>query len=391
MLQRPLCFPLLISNRLTHSADGDIITLWKIKNHKTVAVEEESRERKPQLMKMQTDVQQMIQDRMKRFQGIKHLEELRKEASEKEKAEITELFTELIRSIERCQSELLEMIEQKQKAAEKQVEGLIKELEQEITELKRRDTKLEQFSHTEDHLHLLQIYPSLIITPYTSTWTEISISDTQMDVTTLRKALIPLQETLDAKLTKTVLKRMQQHAVDVTLDPDTAHTKLILSDDRNQIRRPQENSRKIYAIPEQDFVEFQNGRRAKISRKVEDGSSLQEVIAKIDLLKQAAEGLQDITSTINQLSELAKTKTTAVTSNACLSLIKDAFSCLVCKALLSEPMFAICCESLVGCRTCVEQWLLTADNCLKCRAEQFNSNVHQVKGLTDFLSFFNET
>ncbi|KAL1279220.1 hypothetical protein QQF64_025893 [Cirrhinus molitorella] len=152
-----------------------------------------------------------------------------------------------------------------------------------------------------------------------------------------------------------------------------------------------QNSRKIYAIPEQDFVEFQNGRRAKISRKVEDGSSLQEVIAKIDLLKQAAEGLQDITSTINQLSELAKTKTTAVTSNACLSLIKDAFSCLVCKALLSEPMFAICCESLVGCRTCVEQWLLTADNCLKCRAEQFNSNVHQVKGLTDFLSFFNET
>ncbi|KAL0183876.1 hypothetical protein M9458_019572, partial [Cirrhinus mrigala] len=55
-----------------------------------------------------------------------------------------------------CQSELLEMMEQKQKAAEKLAEGLIKELELEITELKRRDTKLEQFTHTEDHLHLLQ-------------------------------------------------------------------------------------------------------------------------------------------------------------------------------------------------------------------------------------------
>ncbi len=77
--------------------------------------------------------------------------------SEKEKAESTELFTGLIRSIERCQSELLEMMEQKQKAAEKQAEELIKELEQEITEIKRRDTKLEQLSHTEDHLHFLQV------------------------------------------------------------------------------------------------------------------------------------------------------------------------------------------------------------------------------------------
>uniref|UniRef100_A0A672R9X6 Uncharacterized protein n=1 Tax=Sinocyclocheilus grahami TaxID=75366 RepID=A0A672R9X6_SINGR len=64
------------------------------------------------------------------------------------KADSTELFTDLMRSIERYQSELLEMMEQKQKAAEKQTEELIKALEQEISELKRRDTELEQLSHT---------------------------------------------------------------------------------------------------------------------------------------------------------------------------------------------------------------------------------------------------
>jgi len=77
--------------------------------------------------------------------------------TEEEKAARVELFTDLIRSIERCQIELLEMMEEQQKAAEKQEEELIEELEQEITELKMRNTELEQLSHTEDHLHLLQV------------------------------------------------------------------------------------------------------------------------------------------------------------------------------------------------------------------------------------------
>ncbi|XP_052472137.1 E3 ubiquitin-protein ligase TRIM39-like [Carassius gibelio] len=205
------------------------------RNHNTVAVEEESRARWTKLEDMQTDVQQMIQERMNKIQDIKHSAELKKTASEKEKADSTELFTDLMRSIERCQSELLEMMEQKQKAAEKQAEELVKELEQEITELQRRDTELGQLSQTEDHLRFLQIYPSLIRPTYTSSWSQISISETQLSVTTLRKALIQLQETLDEKLSKSVIKRMQQYAVDVTLDPDTAFPKLILSDDRKQV------------------------------------------------------------------------------------------------------------------------------------------------------------
>ncbi|XP_050985578.1 nuclear factor 7, ovary-like [Labeo rohita] len=203
------------------------------RNHNTVSVEEESCARKPQLLKMQSDVQQTIQDKIKRIHELKHSAEIRKKTSEKEKADSIELFTDLIRSIERCQSELLEMMEQKQKAAEKQTDELIKKLEKEITELKKRDTELEQLSHTEDHLHLLQIYPSLIIPLPTTSCTEISISDT--NVGPLIRSLTQLQNTLDEKLSKSVLKRMQQHAVDVTLDPNTCYPKLILSDDGKQV------------------------------------------------------------------------------------------------------------------------------------------------------------
>ncbi len=70
--------------------------------------------------------------------------------TKEEKAARVELFSDLIRSIERCQTELLEMMEEQQKAAEKQEHELIEELEQQITELKMRNTELEQLSRTED-------------------------------------------------------------------------------------------------------------------------------------------------------------------------------------------------------------------------------------------------
>ncbi|XP_056317055.1 E3 ubiquitin-protein ligase TRIM39-like [Danio aesculapii] len=204
------------------------------KTHHTVPIQEEIKKKKIEMMKTQRDMQQMIEDRLKKIQDIKHSAEHRKENIAREKASNVELFSDLQRSIERCQAELLEMVEEKQKAAEKQDEELVQELQQEINELKMRNSDLDHLSHTEDHLQLLEIYPSICSPPHSRNCPEISIN-TDVSVETLRRALTQLQETLNEKLSQTVLRRMQQYAVDVTLDPDTTHQKLILSDDGKQV------------------------------------------------------------------------------------------------------------------------------------------------------------
>ncbi|KAL0201614.1 hypothetical protein M9458_004801, partial [Cirrhinus mrigala] len=66
------------------------------------------------------------------------------------------IFTELIHSIERRCSEMIKMIREQEKAEVNRSEGLLKQLEQEIDDLRRRDTELKQLLHTDDHIHFLQ-------------------------------------------------------------------------------------------------------------------------------------------------------------------------------------------------------------------------------------------
>ncbi|XP_038590386.1 E3 ubiquitin/ISG15 ligase TRIM25-like [Micropterus salmoides] len=207
------------------------------KMHDVVPLKEEYEGKKAELGKTEAEIQQMIQKRRLKIQEIKHSVGLSEEDADREKAEGVQVFTSLKESVERGLKELIDTIEEKQRTTEQQAEGFIKELEQEISELIKRRTEVEQLSRSEDHLHLLQSVQSLNIhPPPTKDWTKVSVRPSYEG--TVVRAVAQLEDKLSKEmkqLVKAELERVPQYVVNVTLDPDTAYPYLTLSENGKEV------------------------------------------------------------------------------------------------------------------------------------------------------------
>ncbi|CAL8290362.1 unnamed protein product [Lota lota] len=224
------------------------------KSHPAVPLKEEYEVKTAQLGKMESEVQQMIQERKLKMKEIKDKVELSNKDADREIADGVQVFTALLHYIEKWQDEFKQTVKERQQSREKEAEVLFKELEQEIEDLTNRSTEVKQLSQTEDHLYFLQTFRSLKDPPPTRDWTTVEVRPPSY-VGTLRRSLDQLEETLNMEMKKVYTHTelstsdvdslspppqkcamwFSFYACELTLDPNTAHRHLSLSEDNRNV------------------------------------------------------------------------------------------------------------------------------------------------------------
>uniref|UniRef100_A0A8C7F0M5 Tripartite motif-containing protein 16-like n=1 Tax=Oncorhynchus kisutch TaxID=8019 RepID=A0A8C7F0M5_ONCKI len=140
-----------------------LCTMDKHKGHDTVSAESERTERQSQVGGKQQKSKQRIQDKENEMQEVRQAVYLLKCSAETAVKNSERIFAELIQSIERRRSEVKELIRALEKAEVSRAEGLLKQLDQEMAELRRREGELEKLSNTEDNIQFLQSFQSLYV------------------------------------------------------------------------------------------------------------------------------------------------------------------------------------------------------------------------------------
>ncbi|XP_034147997.1 tripartite motif-containing protein 29 isoform X8 [Esox lucius] len=133
------------------------------KGHDTVSAASAWTEKQKHLLEEHQKFQLRIKEKEEKIQELRNALDSLKHSAQAAVEDSERIFTELIHSFRKRHSELKELIRAQEKAEVSRAEGLLEQLEQEVSEMRRRDVELKQLSHTEDNIHFLQNFQSLSV------------------------------------------------------------------------------------------------------------------------------------------------------------------------------------------------------------------------------------
>uniref|UniRef100_A0A8C6WLS6 E3 ubiquitin-protein ligase TRIM39-like n=1 Tax=Neogobius melanostomus TaxID=47308 RepID=A0A8C6WLS6_9GOBI len=205
------------------------------KNHTIVSLEEA-------LEQTVAENQRLVEQRRLKVQEITAALELSEREAQRETQQMVKVFSDIMESVQRCLDHHTKVMEQSLSKHKECAQALIQQLQQEMCELEKSSTEAQQLSLSTDPLHFLQRCPALPPAGLKD-WSSVSFEPQTCEGSAAR-ALSELETSLSQKFNKVfkqlppkdqLRRRVQQFAVDVTLDPDTAYPNLVLSKDLKQV------------------------------------------------------------------------------------------------------------------------------------------------------------
>ncbi|KAG5846249.1 hypothetical protein ANANG_G00147790 [Anguilla anguilla] len=205
-------------------------------SRQVVPAETEWDRKKIEVKNTMDEMKKRVEVRKKKVEEIRQAEELSTGHIDRQKEEVQAVFGEVLARVREAEAQLLQPLMEKRREVQREAKQVTQEMEAEIFELEQKISHLDDSASHEDHILFLQSHPAL---PGPEERDIASVVlDTELRLGSVRGVLSAMMEQINKELeqlSSTDIERIQKFSVEVTLDPDTASPRLVLSDDGKEV------------------------------------------------------------------------------------------------------------------------------------------------------------